>query len=107
MDCDTAMKLKSSFGNRLVATRWEESPLINTFLATIAVEGIDRMGILQELIHEISINMSSYIRKLDIEATEGVFTCQLVIRVSDASIVTRLCRQIKKIKGVKSAARTE
>lgn len=106
MDCEVAMRLKSSFGNRLVATRWEESPLVTTFLAELSVEGIDRMGILQELISEISINMSINIRKLDIEATEGVFSCKLVVRVSDVSIVNRLCKQIKKINGVKSAVRT-
>ena len=105
MDCEVAMRLKSSFGNRLVATRWEESPLVTTFLAELSVEGIDRMGILQELISEISINMSINIRKLDIEATEGVFSCKLVVRVSDVSIVNRLCKQIKKINGVKSAVR--
>ena len=106
MDCEVAMRLKSSFGNRLVATRWEESPLVTTFLAELSVEGIDRMGILQELISEISINMSINIRKLDIEATEGVFSCKLVVRVSDVSIVNRLCKQIKKINVVKSAVRT-
>lgn len=105
MDCDIAMKLKSSFGNRLVATKWEESPLQTAFLATISVKGIDRMGILQELIHEISINMSINIRKLDIEAKDGVFECLLDLRVSDARIVDRLCRQIKKIKNITYASR--
>lgn len=75
-------------------------------MATIHIEGIDRMGILQELIHEISINMSINIRNLNIEANQGVFTCNLVVRVSDAAIVVRMCRQIKKINGVKSAVRT-
>ena len=106
MDCEVAMRLKSSFGNRLVATRWEESPLVTTFLAELSVEGIDRMGILQELISEISINMSINIRKLDIEATEGVFSCKLVVRVSEVSIVIRLCKHIQKINVVKSAVRT-
>lgn len=105
MDCETAMRLKSSFGNRLVATRWEESPLVSTFLTTLSVEGIDRMGILNELIQEISTNMAINIRKLDIEAVEGVFSCTLVVRVSNAAIVNRLCRQLKKIEGVKSAVR--
>ena len=106
MDCETAMRIKSSFGNRLVATRWEESPLVTTSLATISIEGIDRMGILQELIHEISTNMAINIRKLDIEAKEGVFAATLIIRVTDASFVNRLCRQLKRIEGVKLAVRT-
>ena len=75
-------------------------------MAKIHIEGIDRMGILQELIHEISINMSINIRNLNIEANQGVFTCNLVVRVSDTAIVVRMCRQIKKIGGVKSAVRT-
>ena len=105
MDCETAMRIKSNYGNRLVATRWEESPLANTFLASIDINGIDRMGILQELIHEISINMSINIRKLNIEAKEGLFVCNLDVRVSDTNIVEKLCKQVKKIKGVTSAAR--
>lgn len=107
MDCVTAMRIRSSHGNRLVATRWEESPLTTSFLATISIQGIDRMGILQELIYEISTNMSLDMRRLNIEANEGVFTCELVLRVSDANIVNRLCRQVKKINGVKSAVRTK
>ena len=107
MDCATAMRIRSSHGNRLVATRWEESPLTTSFLATISIQGIDRMGILQELIYEISTNMSLDMRRLNIEANEGVFTCELVLRVSDANIVNRLCRQVKKINGVKSAVRTK
>ncbi len=104
MDCEVATRLKSSFGNRLVATQWEESS--TTFLATLSVAGIDRMGILQELIHEISINMAINIRQLSIEAKQGLFTCTLVVRVTDADVVSQLCRQIKKIDGVKSAVRT-
>ena len=107
MDCETAMRIKSNYGNRIVATKWEESPLSSTFLASIDVNGIDRMGILQELIHEISINMAINIRKLHIEAKEGLFVCNLDVRVSDASIVERLCKQVKKIKGVTSAARVK
>ena len=49
--------------------------------------------------------MSINIRNLNIEANQGVFTCNLVVRVSDAAIVVRMCRQIKKIGGVKSAVR--
>ena len=107
MDCPTAMRIKSSFGNRLVATKWEASPLQDSFQTTILVKGIDRMGILQELIHEISTNMAINIRKLNIEAKDGVFDCYLDIRVSEASIVNRLCRQIKKIKNITYAARID
>ena len=107
MDCDTAMRIKSSYGNRIVAAKWEESPLTATFLASVEVQGIDRMGILQELIHEISINMAINIRKLNIEAKEGLFVCELDVRVSDVGIVERLCKQVKKIKGVTSAARVK
>lgn len=107
MDCDTAMKLKSGYGNRIVAAKWEDVPHADDFLATVTVEGIDRMGILQELIHEISINMAINIRQLNIGAQDGVFSCSLDVRVSDARIVDKLCRQIKKINGITSAVRTK
>lgn len=103
LNCPNAMRLKSSFGGRLLSTKWDAHT--SKFLASIHIEGIDRMGILQELIYIISTNMAINIRRLNISANEGVFGCELDVLVEDAKVVTSLCKQIKKVDGVKAASR--
>ena len=103
LTCPNAMRLKSSFGGRLLSTKWDNRT--EKFPASIHIEGIDRMGILQELIYIISTNMAINIRGLNIAANEGVFSCELTVLVEDTNVVTALCKQVKKVKGVNSAAR--
>ena len=103
LTCPNAMRLKSSFGGRLLSTKWDNRT--EKFLASIHIEGIDRMGILQELIYIISTNMAINIRGLNIAANEGVFSCELTVLVEDTNVVTALCKQVKKVKGVNSATR--
>ena len=103
LTCETAMKLKSSYGGRLVQTRWETGS--EKFLATLQIEGIDRLGILQEIIYIISTNMSINMRGLNIQADRGLFRCKLDVLIEDASVVTSLCKRLKNVKGVTSAVR--
>ena len=97
------MVLKAGYGPRIVSAKWAVTT--GKFLAHLHIEGIDRFGILQELIQMISTHMSIDIRRLDIEATDEVFHCDLSVRVEDAGIVNDLCDKIKKIQGVTKAAR--
>ena len=103
-NCETAMKMKSAFGGRIVATRWEQNK-DPKFKATIMLRGIDRMGILQEIVREITTNLVINIRKMDIGSENGLFECELVVLVDDADVVNTLCKRLKKIKGVKVASR--
>ncbi|MBR3100259.1 MAG: bifunctional (p)ppGpp synthetase/guanosine-3',5'-bis(diphosphate) 3'-pyrophosphohydrolase [Muribaculaceae bacterium] len=103
LDCPTAMRLKSSYGSRLVQTRWDTKS--QKFLATLHVEGIDRMGILQEIIYLISTNMAINIQRLNISANEGLFSCDLDVLIEDAHVVTNLCKRLKKVRGVNNASR--
>lgn len=103
IDCPRALALKASFGSRLLSTRWVTTE--GQFLARVQIEGLDRMGILQELIHNISINMALNIRELHIQAQGEVFTCSLNVLVDDSAAVNDLCAQVRKIKGVTAATR--
>ena len=91
MDCEQATRLKSSFGGRIVQTQWETKA--KKFNVTISLEGIDRQGILQEIIYLISTNLSLNMRRLNISADDGVFHCELEAMVDDTDVVTQLCNQ--------------
>ncbi len=103
LDCPRAMMLKAGYGSRIVSTEWEVST--QKFLATIHIEGLDRFGILQELIQLISSTLNIDIRKLNIEAKNEVFSCELSVLVEDTQVVTDLCNKVKKINGVKQTSR--
>ena len=103
VDCPRAAALKASFGPRLLSTRWEVGGA--QFPATIHIEGIDRHGILHELIMLISTNMALNIRALDIKAEKEVFSCDLSVLISDTGSVTDLCAKVRKIQGVEKVAR--
>ncbi|MDE5900589.1 MAG: RelA/SpoT family protein [Muribaculaceae bacterium] len=104
LTCPRAAVLKATYGSRILSTAWEEVPE-SRFVATVQMEGIDRHGILQELISMISSQLGIDIRQLSIEATDRVFTGRLVVRVSNASVVDELCSRVKSLNGVKSATR--
>lgn len=103
LDCPRANALKASFGPRILSTRWDVGTA--TFPAHIRIEGIDRHGILHELISLISSHLSLNIRALDIRAEKEVFFCDLSVMVNDVAEVNALCAKVKKISGVQRAAR--
>lgn len=103
LNCPRALMLKASYGSRIVSTEWAVKT--GKFLATIHIEGLDRFGILQELIQLISTTLNIDIRKLNIEAKNEVFSCELSVLVEDSKVVTDLCNNVKKINGVKQSTR--
>lgn len=105
LTCPRAQVLKATFGPRIVATRWKK--VDRPLPAVIAIDGVDRHGILQELTQLISNQLNIDIRSLHIDTDKEVFTCRLGVLVRDAATIKNLCSEIKKIKGVQRAVRTE
>lgn len=103
VSCEKAMRLKSSFGTRLIAVTW--GGVASKFEASIELEGLDRQGILQEISDAVSNKMEMNIRGLNIEARNEVFRATLTVQVATAAQVEAICRSLKNIKGVKSAKR--
>ena len=84
------MKLKSSFGPRLVSTQWDER-IDESFPATIEIKGIDGVGVLNHITKVISEDLAG----------------KLGIMVHDVQDIEKLCNNIKKVKEVKSAVRVK
>ncbi len=102
-DCAVATRLKSTYGNRLVATRWEGHT--DKFVVTISIDGIDRKGMLEDLTAVLSRELCINIRGLNINADQEVFHCDLTAQVDSTATVELICSSLKKIKGVKFAKR--
>lgn len=103
VDCPKAMRLKTAFGPRLVATSWERTAQL--FPVTILVEGIDRHGILGEIVTALSTTLNANIRGMNIATQGEVFSCELSVQTDGTDMVERICGELLKIKDVKSATR--
>lgn len=104
--CPVAMKLKSNFGERIVSAVWETHKML-CFPATIEIKGIDRIGMLSQIVKVISDEHSVNVNKVNLETTDGIFEGYITIYVHDVEDVNNLSMNLLKIKGVNSVNRVE
>lgn len=102
--CPIAMRLKSSFGERILNTVWSSHQL-SSFEATLEVKGIDSLGVLNEITKIISEEFNVYIIRLLIEAKDGVFEGRIKLKVHDVEDIQKLCVRLSKIDNIKSVSR--
>ena len=93
--CPVAAKLKSSYGNRILATEWDTHKELS-FLVYIYIKGIDNMGLLNEVTQVISRQLNVNIRKLTIETEDGIFEGKIQLWVHDVDDVKTICNNLKK-----------
>ena len=104
--CPVAAKLKSSYGNRILATEWDTHKELS-FLVYIYIKGIDNMGLLNEVTQVISRQLNVNIRKLTIETEDGIFEGKIQLWVHDVDDVKTICNNLKKIQNIKQVSRVE
>ena len=104
--CPVAARLKSSYGNRILATEWDTHKELS-FLVNIYIKGIDAMGLLNEVTQVISRQLNVNIRKLPIETTDGIFEGNIQLYVHDVDDVKTICNNLKQIQNIKQVTRVE
>ena len=104
--CPVAAKLKSSYGNRILATEWDTHKELS-FLVYIYIKGIDNMGLLNEVTQVISRQLNVNIRKLTIETEDGIFEGKIQLWVHDVDDVKTICNNLNKIQNITQVSRVE
>ena len=102
--CPIAMRLKSSFGERILNTEWS-SHKNASFEVTLEVKGIDSIGVLNTITKTISDDFNVNIMRLLIEAKDGVFEGKIKMKVHDVEDIQKMCVTLSKIKNIKSVGR--
>ncbi|NDV94996.1 bifunctional (p)ppGpp synthetase/guanosine-3',5'-bis(diphosphate) 3'-pyrophosphohydrolase [Dysgonomonas sp. 521] len=103
--CPVGFKLKASHGNRIVNLEWGSYTQF-PFISAITVNGIDRMGMLNDITKVITAG-SLNIKSMSIETNDGVFEGRIIVYVHDVNDLQTLCSRIAKIKGVKAVNRRQ
>ena len=102
--CNQALNIKTRFGDRIISCSWAGHKLFS-FPSKIEITGIDRMGILIEILQIITNDFSVNMRKLIVDAAGGVFKGTIEIIIHDVDDINRLSSCLQKIKGVETVKR--
>ena len=102
--CTAGQKLKANYGNKIINVQWG-SYAQYSFLSTILIKGIDRIGVLND-ITQILISASVNIKAMNVDTNNGIFEGKFSIFVHNTNDIQKLCAQILKIKGVQSVNRS-
>lgn len=97
--CPVADKLKSSFGNRILDAKWDMGRNL-FFDATVQIQGIDRMGLLNEVTNVLSNNLSINIHKVQITVDDDIFSGTFDLRVHSRGDMKVVVENIKQIAGI-------
>lgn len=94
--CPVAAKLTTSFGNHILDAKWDMHRKLY-FDATIHIEGIDRIGLLNEVTRIISEQMNINMHKVVLSCEEGIFKGTLEVRIHDKDDVKAIIESLKKV----------
>ncbi|MDR3367481.1 MAG: RelA/SpoT family protein, partial [Prevotellaceae bacterium] len=98
-DCPAAIREASQHGDKIVNAKWTEHKVL-CFLARITISGIDRVGLLRDLVKIISDEMHVNIRHLNAESHDGLFEDEFDIYVHSTTDLNNLIGKIQKVDGV-------
>lgn len=104
LDCPTAQKLKSSYGNKILTANWATHKVLS-FLTTIEITGLDEPGMLRKIAKVITEDYNINIKSIHLDSKDGVFNGQLAIYVYSTEDINLLCMNLLKIASVKSVKR--
>ncbi|MEM6261585.1 MAG: TGS domain-containing protein, partial [Bacteroidota bacterium] len=105
--CPKAIELMSNFGSRIIKAKWKEGGSHIDFMAGLKVVGLDKVGMLSELIQVLTYKMKLNIRKVTIESMDGMFEGVFIIYVKDIEELQAAVDRIVKLPSVFSVSRVD
>ncbi|MDR0619816.1 MAG: RelA/SpoT family protein [Bacteroidales bacterium] len=105
-NCPRAINLMLQYGDRIIKAKWKKDEKI-TFLTGVQVNGVDRSGMIKDIMDVISQDRDMNIRTFNITAAEGMFDGRIMLYINDTEHLQILIKKLKKIKGINAVARVE
>ncbi|WEK37547.1 MAG: bifunctional (p)ppGpp synthetase/guanosine-3',5'-bis(diphosphate) 3'-pyrophosphohydrolase [Candidatus Pseudobacter hemicellulosilyticus] len=103
-NCPNATKLLSSYGHRVVKTKWAKNKEIS-FLTGLKIVGLDDVGVIHKITNLISGEMKININAMTIEAKEGLFHGNVRVYVHDKEELEELVDRLKRLPGIETVDR--
>jgi GTP pyrophosphokinase len=103
-NCPNATRLLSSFGHRIVKTKWAKNKEIS-FLTGLKLTGLDDVGVIHKITNLISGELRINISAITVEAKEGIFEGNIRLYVHDKDELDGLFAKLKSLPGIQSVNR--
>lgn len=104
--CPVANDIASKEGHRIVPAKWSKHFMMS-YLAKVSLNGIDRVGIINEITRVISLVLGVNMRKIHIESHDEIFEGYIELYVHNTDDLKNLIKSLGKIKGMESVKRIE
>ena len=105
--CPNAPQLFERYPYRIIKAKWQETKKKSSFQATIRIAGTDELGIVGQISHVISKDISVQMRSINIDTNNGEFDGTLRVFVNGLDHLDFLMNKLKSINGVISVSRAE
>jgi GTP pyrophosphokinase len=105
--CSELTRLASQHGENIVTgIRWSSHKAMS-YLSIISLQGIDRVGLLLDLVSVITGELNINIREVRIQSHDGIFEGEVSLYVTGTDDLSGVISKIKKIKGVEKVQRNK
>ena len=104
--CPEMDRLASQYGKYIIKSeiKWSQHKSMS-YLTSVEIRGIDRMGMLLDLSRVITDDFSINMRSVSISSHDGVFEGNLSLYVRDTESLNALLDRIRKLKGIETVKR--
>ena len=104
-DCPNAVALQANQAYRIIRAKWIDSAS-QLYRAIINIQGLDRIGLINDITKIISSNLHVHIRSINITEEDGVFEGKISVSVKNKSQLDKIMDQLKHIDGIQKVSRT-
>lgn len=104
VNCPNAVQMMSNYAYRIVKARWTNQEQIS-FLAGLHIQGIDEVGLVNNITKIISSELSVNMRSLSFDTQDGTFEGNIMLFVHDTQHLTELMKKLRKVNGVIAVTR--
>lgn len=103
-NCPNALSLQSNYAYRIMSAKWIDSSQ-QEFTAIVKLNGIDNLGLVNEITKVISSNMHVNMKNISFDTDGGVFNGKITVVVKNNNLVKKLMDRLKKINGIEKVSR--
>jgi GTP pyrophosphokinase len=106
INCPKSLELISTNNYKTIKLNWNNAGSIS-FLQIIKISSIERPGIINKIVHDISGEMNVNIKSLNFSSNHGLTKGEIKLFVKDTHTLHDLIRKIKSIDGVTQVKRMD
>ncbi|MFP3596799.1 RelA/SpoT family protein [Chryseobacterium sp. SIMBA_029] len=105
-NCPNAINLRAQYDYRVIPAKWVNAESFKNRVK-IEIEGLDRMGMINDITAVISGSMGMDMKSMSIESNDGIFTGSINLEVKNKGQLEETFKKLKDIDGVSIVRRLQ